>query len=162
MRKNCKIMYPKPHDNRIFCAHLSPKARGTLQWHGTQTPFDTETTAICLETLPAPSRYLFCFNFTCLCTDHPLGSNSYKRKYNPNCGLRKATISFHVSSSRERNQTVGPWWINLYAPVSECKAVLRLWERLHWKQSHCFSVLPSYRRAFSMKRELTNQPPVPK
>lgn len=72
----------------------------------------------CLETLPASSPYLFWFNFTCLCTDHPLGSNSYKRTHNPNCGTRKATISFHVSSSRERNQTAGPWWIHLYALVS--------------------------------------------
>lgn len=73
----------------------------------TYTSFDTETTAICLPTLPGPSLFMFWFNFTCLYTDHRMGLSSYERKYNPYFYSREATVSFLCrEAEREIKQLV--------------------------------------------------------
>lgn len=110
----------------------------------THMSFDTETTAICLPTLPGPSLYMFWFNFTCLYTDYHMGFSSYERKYNPYFCSREATVSFLCREAEREIKQLVPSGL-IYMPqlakaksCSDSRPSLTLSGRLHGQQSHCF------------------------
>ena len=98
-----------------FPRHTRHPKDGTEHRHHS----DAETKCICLAITPPTSLYMLQLPFAWLYINYSVGFNSYKREYNPTFCYKRSYSFIHVPSSRERNQTVAPPWINLYAPVSQ-------------------------------------------
>lgn len=88
---------------------MAPSTNAVCHWNPWYLPWENATDS---------SVYVsasFCLAW--LYINYSMGFNSYRREYNPTFCYKRSYNFIPAPSGRERNQTVGLQWINLYAPV---------------------------------------------
>lgn len=112
---------PTAQSDRRLCTHFSPKEHGPPTQRvaqGTNTIWTRKPTVWpCIHSTNSPLESGLRLAWPCL--HYPMGLNSCKREHDPAFRYKHSYDFTPVPSGRQRNQTAGPQWIPVRAPVSQ-------------------------------------------